>query len=270
MSPSPRPGRLAVAAVAVAGLAVLGGCREDTVRLSFQPRPGDRYSYRVEVEAEAVAKVGDEAPRRTQSTNVFEAQQSVLDADPSGTRVEVRLSEQGAPPRTFVVRLDRAAQLAEVQSTEGLPSSALGGLGLSEIFPAAAAAPPDRALEPGARWVIDEPVQLASPETTRLFGEGRLAKLGVIDDRDVATVESTYRLPVRRTAQERRSKLELSGAQDTNASTTYDLEDGSVVTVDARTNGSYEVMLLPPEGTPGTPIPGILTVTVRSMTRRVG
>jgi hypothetical protein len=240
------------------------------VRLSFQPRPGNRYSYRVEVEAEAVARVGGEDPRRTQSQNVFEAEQSVLDTDPSGTRVQVRLAEQGALPRTFVVRLDRAAQLAEVQSIEGLPASALGGLGLSEIFPAAAGAPPDRGLAPGARWTIDEPVQLASPERARLSGEGRLAKLGVIDGRDVATVVSTYRLPVKRTAQERRSKLELTGSQDTNASTTYDLEDGSVISVEARTNGTYDVMLLPPEGTPGAPIPGTLTVTVRSVTRRVG
>lgn len=256
--------------VAVAALALGTACREDTVRLSFKPDPGDQYRYRVEVEAEAVAKVGDESPRRTQTTNVFEAQQSVLDADPGGTRVQIRLNELGGLPRTFVVRLDRAAQLAEVQSIEGLPASALGGLGLSEIFPAAAGAPPDRALEPGSRWAIDEPVQLASPERSRLSGEGRLASLGVIDGREVATVMSTYRLPVKRTAQERRSKLELSGAQDTTASTTYDLKDGSVVSVDARTSGSYGVMLLPPEDTPGSPIPGTLTVQVRSITRRVG
>ncbi len=261
-----RRGLLVAAALALMGTA----CLEDTVRLSFQPRPGDRYSYRVEVEAEAVATVTGESPRRTETKNVFEAEQSVIDADPTGTRVQVRLNELGGLPRNFVVRLDRAAQLAEVQSIEGLPASALGGLGLSEIFPAAAGAPPDRPLSPGSRWTIDEPVQLASPEFSRLAGQGRLAKLGVIDGRDVATVVSTYRLPVRRTAQERRSKLELSGSQDTNASTTYDLRDGSVVSVEARTNGTYGVMLLPPDGTPGAPIPGTLTVEVRSVTRRVG
>lgn len=261
-----RRGLLVAAALALIGTA----CREDTVRLSYQPRPGDRYSYRVEVQAEAVATVGDEAPRRTQTTNVFESEQSVLDADSSGTRVQVRLSEVGGLPRNFVVRLDRAAQLAEVQSIEGLPASALGGLGLSEIFPAAAGAPPDEPLSPGSRWAIDEPVQLASPQPSRLTGEGRLAKLGVVDGREVATVVSTFRLPVERTAEERRSRLQLSGSQDTNASTTYDLKDGSVVSVEARTNGTYGVMLLPPDGTPGTPIPGTLTVEVRSVTRRVG
>ena len=245
------------------------GCRENTVNLAYQPRPGDRYSYRVEVAAVAEARVGSEAPRRTESNNVFEAEHAVLEAAPSGSRVEVRLREQGGSPRTFVVGLDRAAQLAEVQSIEGLPASALGGLGLSEIFPAAAVAPPDRPLAPGSRWSIDEPVRIASPEATRLVGRGRLAELNVADGREVATVESDYRLPVRRTAQERRSQLELNGSQDTNASTTYDLADGSVVSVDARTEGTYDIMLVPPPETPGAPIPGTLTVEVRSVTRRV-
>ena len=250
-------------------ITVAGACQEDTVRVSFQPRPGDRYSYRIEVDAVATAKVGDASPRRTQSTNVFEAQHSVLDAGPTGTRVQVRLNEQGGPPRTFVVRFDRVAQLAEVQSIEGLPASALGGLGLSEIFPAAAAAPPDRSLAPGSRWAIDEPVQVAAPEASRLVGRGRLAKLGVVGGRGVATVESSYKLPVRRTAQERRNQLVLTGSQDTSSSTTYDLKDGSVVSVDARTNGTYDIMLLAPAETPGPPVPGTLTVEVRSVTRRV-
>ena len=261
-----RRGLLVATALAV----ITTACREDTVRLSFQPRSGDRYSYRVEVEAEALTTVGDEPPQRSQSSNVFESEQSVLDSQPSGTRVQVRLSEVGGLARNFVVRLDRAAQLAEVQSIEGLPTSALGGLGLSEVFPAAAGAPPDEPLSPGSRWAIDEPVQLASPELFRLVGEGRLAKLGVVDGREVATVVSNYRLPVKRTAQERRNKLELSGSQDTNASTTYDLKDGSVVSVEARTSGSYTIMLLPRDGTPGPAIPGRVTVEVRSVTRRVG
>ena len=261
--------RLAGAVLAAVTLVLAAGCEKGTVNLAFQARPGDRYAYRVEVEAEAVAKVGDEAPRRTHSTNVFHAEHAVMDAGPSGSRVEVRLSEQGGLPRTFVVRLDRAANLAEVQSIEGLPASALGGLGLSEIFPAAAVAPPDRPLSPGSRWSIDEPVQLATPSPSRLVGRGRLAKLGVMDGHHVATVESDYQLPVRRTAQERRSQLELTGSQGTEASTTYDLDDGSVVSVDARTSGTYEIMLLPPQGVPGEPIPGTLEVQVRSITRRL-
>jgi hypothetical protein len=36
------------------------------------------------------------------------------------------------------MRFDRAAQLTAVESVEGIPAEALGSLGLSEIFPAAA------------------------------------------------------------------------------------------------------------------------------------
>ncbi len=259
-------------AVGLAALTLVAaaGCRDNTVRLSYQPEPGDRYAYRIEVEAVSTATLAEQAPRRTQSRSVFEAQHSVLEAGPSGSRVEVRLNEEGGLARTFVVRLDRAAQLAEVHTSEGLPATALSGLGLSEIFPAAAAAPPDRALAPGSRWTIDDPVQVASPEASRLVGWGRLSRLGVVGGREVATVESSYKLPVRRTTQERRNQLTLSGAQDTNASTSYDLEDGSVVRADARTHGTYEIMLLPPADTPGDPIPGTLVVEVRSITRRVG
>ncbi len=261
--------RLPVVGLALLALVAGVACEDNTVSLAFQPRPGDRYSYRVEEGAVAEARVGGEAPRRTQTNSVFEAEHVVLEAAPAGSRVEVRLQEQGGSPRTFVVRLDRAAHLAEVQSIEGLPASALGGLGLSEIFPAAAVAPPDRPLSPGSRWSIDEPVRIASPETAHLVGQGRLAELNVADGREVATVESDYRLPVRRTAQERRSQLELNGSQGTTASTTYDLADGSVMSVDARTKGTYDIVLLPPAGTAGTPIPGTLVVEVRSVTRRV-
>lgn len=249
---------------------VLGACQDDTVRVTFQPRPGARYDYRVEVRAVAVATVGEEPARRTEADDVFDAQHAVLDAGPAGTRVEVRLSQPGGEPRTFVVRLDRAAQLAEVQSVEGLPASALGGVGLSEIFPAAAAAPPDRPLSPDERWAIDEPVKVATPEPSRLTGRGRLAALGVEDGHEVATVDSTYRLPVRRIADERYGRLELNGTQDTRATTTYDLGDGAVVSVRAHTTGTYDITILPPPGTAGSPVPGKLVVEVTSVTRRRG
>jgi hypothetical protein len=259
--------RLAAVALATVTLG-LGACREDTVRFAYQPRPGDRYEYRVEVRAAAMARVGDEPPRRTEANDVFEARHSVLEAGPGASRVEVRLNQPGGQPRTFVVRLDRAAQLTEVQSIEGLPASALGGVGLSEIFPAAAAAPPDRPLAPDDRWSIDEPVQVATPEPSRLVGRGRLASLEVMDGREVATVDSTYRLPVRRIAQERFGQLHLVGSQDTRATTSYDLRDGAVVSVRSQTKGTYQVMLLPPPGTPGPPVPGDLVVEVTSVTRR--
>src|SRR5437588_271995 len=121
----------------------------------------------------------------------------------------------GGPVRTFVVRVDRAAQLAEVRSVEGVPASALGGLGLAEIFPAAAGAPPDRRLSPGDRWTLDQPVAVSGSGPARLTGSGRLTELGVVSGRKVATTSSAYRLPVATTTTEEARPLRPDGVQFT-------------------------------------------------------
>ena len=261
--------RVAALALVVALLGLGTACRDDRVRLAHQPQPGDRYSYRVEVRAVAVTTVGQEGPRRTVTDEVFDVRHDIMDVNPAGSVVNVRLEEKGDPPRTFVVRLDRAAQLAEVQRIEGLPASALGDLALSEIFPAAAAAPPDRSLAPGDRWSIDKPVRLAALEPSRLLGQGRLASLGVVAGREVATVQSTYRLDVQQQSEERHGGLVLKGSQSTRATAAYDLDDGAVMSVRASTRGTFDLTLMPPAGVEGRPIPGTLRVDVHSTTRRL-
>ena len=261
--------RTAVAAAVLASSAVLGGCRDDTVRLTFLPSPGDRSTYRIEVRAVTVTTVGEEHPRRAVAETVLEAGHVVLDSGPGATRMQVRLSEQGGPASTFVIRLDRAAQLTEVQRIEGLPAGALGDLGLSEIFPAAVGAPPDRPLEPGDRWELDEPVRLADAAATRLTGQGRLVALQAADGRRLARVESSYRLPVSRAAEESGGRLLMKGTQRTRATVAYDLDDGGVQSVQARTRGHYSVTLLPPPGVAGAPVPATLVVDIGSTTRRV-
>ena len=146
----------------VSSLALLGassGCGRGTVRIAFRPGSGARYGYQVTVTARTVTSVGEDPPQTSSDHQVLRAEQAVLSVDADGSRVQVRLTGDSGT-RTFVVRLDRAAQLAEVQRVEGLPASVLGDLGLSEIFPAAAGAPPDRALAPGDHWSVDEPVTL--------------------------------------------------------------------------------------------------------------
>lgn len=246
----------------------LSACRPDGVHLAFHPRPGARYAYRVEVHAEVVTRIGaDGEERRRVDDDVLFADHMVLAAGGRGTRVEVRLRGEGQPTRTFVVRLDRAAQLAEVQTIEGLPASALGTLGLSEIFPAAAGAPPDRLLAPGERWRIDEPVTLPGASRSRLRGEGRLVELGVVDGRDVARVDSSFRLPVSRTSDEDQGRIELTGEQIVRSRFTSGVADGAVETVETETTGRYRLSLVPTGST--TAVPGELVVVVRSVTKRL-
>lgn len=249
-----------------------GGCREDTVRLSIRPAAGERATYRIDVRAVAVTRISGQEPRRTVADTVLRAHHRVLASGPDGSQVEVRLrQEDGGPTAVFVVRFDRAGQPAEVQRIEGLPAGALGDLGLSEIFPAAAAAPPDRPLGPGDRWDIDEPLE---PSETgggaRLSGKGRLVALQVAGGRRLARVESSYRTPVRRTAEQTDGRLVLDGSLRTRARVAYDLDDDVVHSVRARTRGRYTVTLLPPPGVAGLPVPGTLEVEVDSSTRRLG
>ncbi|MDQ1437846.1 MAG: hypothetical protein QOK43_1475 [Acidimicrobiaceae bacterium] len=259
--------------VVAAGLAAcvggvsLGACRPDGVRLAFRPRTGASYTYRVEVRAEVVTRIGDGEPRRRVDHDVLFADHAVLTGGPRSSRVQVRLRGPGQPTRTFVVALDRAAQLAEVQRIEGLPASALGTLGLSEIFPAAAGAPPDRLLAPGARWRVDEPVTLPGSSTARLSGQGRLVELGVVAGREVARVETTYRLPVDRTSDEAQGRIVLRGSQEVHARSTSGVADGAVESAETETRGVFTLSLEPRDGGPA--VPGRLELVVRSVTRRL-
>jgi hypothetical protein len=255
--------------VVVVGALAFGACRPDGVRLGFRPRPGAHYSYRVEVHAEVVTRIGDTAPRRRVDDDVLFAEHSVLSAGPRSSRVEVRLRGRAQPTRTFVVELDRAAQLAEVQTIEGLPASALGTLGLSEIFPAAAGAPPDHRLAPGERWRIDEPVRLPGASRSRLVGEGRLVELGVVDGREVARVDSTFRLPVDRSSEESQGRIFLRGTQVVRSEYTSAVSDGAVEQVSTETRGTFQLLLVPRGAAVGAVVPGELEVVVRSVTRRV-
>ena len=256
-----------LSAIAIAAL-TLTACRPHTVEIAYRPQAGARYAYEVHVESSTTTNLPDQAARKTADEFVLTAGHRVLDAGATGSRVEVRLESPGREPRTFIVRLDRAAQLSEVQRIEGLPAQVLGNLGLSEIFPAAAGAPPRRRLAPGDRWRIDEPVQLAGSERVRLKGEGRLAALGVIDGRDVATIESSVRLPVRSALSEAGRDIVLVGTQRTTMTSTHALADGAVETVEAVTRGRFDLVLQPPEGANVSPVRGTLELEIKSTTKR--
>lgn len=250
---------------------VASGCRDDHVTIAYQPRPGAIFTYAIHV----VSTTTNSFPGRpiSQPPGVpadFIASHRVLDARNGTTRVEVRLAREGLGERTFVMRFDRAAQLTAVESVEGIPAEALGSLGLSEIFPVAAGAPPDRPLRPGDHWAIDDQVQLAGMDApARLTGTGHLVQLGVIDGHKTATVTSATTLPLTSTTTRSDGVQTLTGTQTTTITVVYDLVDGSVRHSTAATAGHFDVFLRPPSGQPGAPIKGTVTVDLRSEIRRV-
>jgi hypothetical protein len=249
----------------------LAGCDGDgAVELAFRPAEGTELRYETAVESTTATDVPCQTPSRRTDRTTLATTQRVLEVGDDGVRVEVELSRPGIGTRTVVVRFDRAAQLTAVEEVEGIPAAALGELGLSEVFPAAAGAPPDRPLAPGDRWTIDDEVRLDTDgEPTRLRGEGRLVELGVEDGRDTATVETTARLPVSTRTSSSSGTRDLVGEQITEVEATYDLADGALLRAESVTVGTFDLVLGPPPGGAGDPCVGTLDVEVRSsVTRR--
>ena len=247
------------------------GCRDDTVSVAFRPNVGDTYRYEVHVRTETEVRLEGGEPEVSRDDALLRAEHRVLTAGPGGIRVQVVLAAAGEDARTFVVRFDRAARLESIERIEGIPESALGELGVSEIFPAAAGAPPDRRLEPGDRWSIDDAVRLPGIEgTPRLEGEGRLLEVGISSGTEVGRIRTVARLPVRATSETENGELHIEGTQVTDHAATHDLADGSVRSSTSRTTGTFTILLAPPPGRPGEPVPGTMRVRVISRTTRIG
>ncbi|HWH35959.1 MAG TPA: hypothetical protein VNT56_11665 [Acidimicrobiales bacterium] len=268
----PRLHRRLAALVAVSLLSTLvAGCREGSVRLTFRPEAGASYRYEVVVRTTTEVRLGDAEPELREEDVVLTAEHTVVRAGGSGVEVEVVLQEPGGPDRRFEVVFDRAAQLEEVQSIEGVPDDRLGTLGISEIFPAAAGAPPDRPLEPGASWVIDDVIQLPDgTDPTQLSGSGRLVELGVVGGVAVARLTSAARLPLESEMTTAGGTLRLSGTQITDYSATHDLQDGAVREATSSTVGNFDLEVGPPPGVGASPVTGTLRVEVSSQTRLIG
>ncbi|MBV9042044.1 MAG: hypothetical protein JOZ68_13640 [Acidimicrobiia bacterium] len=256
-----------VCALGALGCGVLAACRPDTVQVAFHPPVGARYRYQVDVTKARTIQLGSDGPQRTVDDARLEADEIVLASGPQGIRVQVELRRAGSAPRKFVVLFDRAAQLTAVESVEGLPASVLEPFGLSEIFPAAAGAPPPRPLAAGEQWTIDDHLALAGSAPARLRGSGRLESFGVVGGRKVASIRSSTRLPVSTQSPLSGGQLALQGVESTLSNATRELADGAVEEASSTTTGNYQVTLTP--GDQGPPVTGTLTIEVRSKTKRV-
>lgn len=263
--------RLVLLATVAALAATVIACDGQRVRVTFRPDEGARYRYEIRVDSTSDLELDGRPPEHRDDDVVLHAEHHVLSVGDHGSRVEVvlRPRDDTSTRRSFEVRLDRAAQLSEVQRIEGLPADVLGELGLSEIFPAAAGAPPDRAIGPGEGWDIDEPLLLPGLTATRLRGTGRLVQLGVVGGHHVATVTSRTELPVHRRSGSSYGEVELRGTQHTRSTASHRLSDGSVERADAVTTGEFRLRLLPPDGDETVALGGRLRVRVHTTTLRL-
>ena len=246
----------------------LTACEKESVQVGFRPEAGASYRYEIKVQSVTTTVLGDETPDRAVDEVTLESRDTVLAAGPEEVRVQVVLRRAGSPDRTFLVRFDRAHQLAGVDLVDGLPPQVLGPVGLPAFMPAAATAPPDRALSPGEKWKIDAEPAVPGASAVRLVGSGRLVKVTTMGGRKVAAIKAETSVPLSSTAQVEGATVTITGTERTESTANRSLADGVVEEASSVTRGSYDLVLAPSVGS-GAPVRGTMSVEIRAQTRRL-
>jgi len=253
---------------ALAAGALTACAKHQTVHVGFRPPAGASYRYEIKVQSVTVTTLGDDPPERTTDDVTLQSVDTVVSAAPEEVRVQVQLHREGSPDRTFSVRFDRGAQLAGVDSVDGLPPQVLGPAGFPEFLPAAAAAPPDRALSAGDKWKIDATPTLPGAGPVHLQGTGRLVKVTSAGGRKVASIKADTSLPLSGTSTVGDATVTLTGTERTESTADRALADGVVEAATSVTRGTYDVSVSP--GTAGGPaVKGTMAVEIRSQIRRL-
>lgn len=262
-----RPGLSLGVAVLCGG--VLAGCQQQAVHVGFRPEAGASYRYEIKVQSVTTTYLGDAEPERAVDDVVLESRDTVLDSGPDAVRVRVQLSRAGSPDRTFVVRFDRGAQLAGVDAVDGLPPEVLGPTGFPAFLPAAATAPPNRALSPGEKWKIDATPALPGASPVRLEGSGQLLKVTTSGGRRMASIKADTRLPLSSTRRVGDATVTLNGTETTQSTATRALADGAIEESSSVTRGTFRLALTSRPGQPAESVGGTMSVEIRSQIRRL-
>lgn len=248
----------------------LTACEKESVHVGFRPEAGASYRYEIKVQSVTTTVLGKEPPQRTVEEITLESRDTVLSAGPEEVRVEVVLRRAGSPDRTFRVRFDRAAQLAGVDEIDGLPPEVLGPAALPEFLPAAATAPPDRALSPGEKWKIEATPTLPSAAPVRLEGTGQLVKVSTSGGRKVASIKAETTRPLSGSSKVGDAMVTLTGTETTQSTAIRALADGSVHEASSVTKGTYTLSLAPQaSASAAVPLNGTMQVEIRSQTKRL-
>jgi hypothetical protein len=260
--------RLGILLVPALAAGALTACaKHQTVHVGFRPPAGASYKYEIKVQTVTVTALGDEAPERSTDDVTLRSVDTVLSAAPEEVRVQVQLHREGSPDRTFAVRFDRGAQLAGVDSVDGLPPDVLGPGGFPQFLPAAVTAPPDRGLSAGEKWKIDANPTLPGAGPVHLQGTGRLVKVATSGGRKVASIKAETSVPLSATSKVGDTTVTLTGTERTESTANRALADGVVEDATSVTRGTYDVVVTPTAGGPS--VKGTMAVEIRSQVRRL-
>lgn len=263
---SSRP-RIVVALVALAAGFALTACDPHTITIRFDPEVGDQFQFQSNIRTEVHRTVDGVREDVVVDEATLEAMESVTGVGDEEVTVDVAITRDGAPGRTYSARFSRGDHLTAADLIEGAASDAVG-LDLAANLPADLTSPPDGPLEPGARWTIERAIDTGD-RTIVVTGEGRVRSLGVLDGRDVAVVEVELRVPIRSSLDTPNGQVRLVGVQTSESRTTYDLIEGTVRSDRTSIDGEVQLVIEPPADIDAEPVNGTITYSVNTDTKRV-
>ena len=94
--------------------------------------------------------------------------------------------------------------------------------------------------------------------------------MGVIDDADVAVVDTTLSAAIDDAVAAGTSAVTLLGELRSKAMAAYDISDGSIRRSSARSRGDVQARIEPPAGVDAAPVLGTITYDIRVRVTRIG
>ena len=251
-------GRRLAATLLAGAVAVTGGCSDWTVSLAPHLEVGDRARYRYEIDATVTTTVVGGEPTTSEIATEIVADQRVVTLGDDGAEADVTLRRDGGEAVATRVRLDRFGAMRGVDLLGGMASETFASSGLGDLAPPSIS-PPERPLSVGARWTIDD---------RGVQGHGRLSRLGEIDGVRVATVATSVVQPVTDEVATGSGTATLEGRLRSEATTSYDVEGGTLRRSSGRSHGEVQATIQPPEGVDAAPVEATITFVMRvRMTR---
>lgn len=255
------------AAALLVAVVLAAGCASDEIELAFSPEPGTRLGYTSTIDIRTARVLADEEVVTDEQQSRVTSEHEVLETADDTVEVRVDVRRDAEPARTYLLRYDAAAALTDVAQVDDVDLARIGDTEITDLLVGVAGPPPEAPLSPGDTWAIDQRVNLPGlADPVALQGSGSLSELGTRGDTPTATVEVVFTLPVSgRTPDGRTSYV---GTQTTTSTITYDLDDGTVVEVDAVSSGQVDLLVEPPVGVVGAPVRGTLRYEVATATER--
>lgn len=237
----------------------LAGCQAETVTVAPDPRVGDHARYRYDIEARITSTIDGREPTVTEIETTLLVDQRTTAVSPDGIEADVVLRRDRREPQTTKVVLDATGAIRDVDLAAGLGLEELGLSQLGALVPPTMA-PPSRALSPGARWSI---------AAGSVDGHGRLLRLGVEHDADVAVVRTEVGQEIDELVTSGASVAELRGRLTSLATAAYALDRGTLQRSTIRSGGDVRAAIQPPAGIDVAAVLGTISYDIQVRATRL-